>query len=214
MLREQHTAHKARTMSVRLTPPDLDVTKRTVSIDGVCGGNEETSCLDSEFGDCCSSDGWCGSNSTYCALGCQGDFGICYTPISTTPISTAPLLPTLLAITTAAGKGFTSPKASNLTKNAIVAIIISTVLVAGLLAGLLIWLIRRSSGFQKHKAMQRLDENNPSNELGCRRWNTTEIEDAELRAQAAGTNEVDVKKKTQNLGDRIDAGYDGAFRGT
>ena len=44
-----------------------------VSEDGSCG--EDTTCEGSEFGDCCSQYGWCGSSVDYCGEGCQPDFG-------------------------------------------------------------------------------------------------------------------------------------------
>ncbi|KAL4781124.1 hypothetical protein BJX76DRAFT_350402 [Aspergillus varians] len=49
------------------------------STDGNCGSNSETNatCLGSTFGDCCSSKGYCGHTSAYCAEGCQLGFGDC-----------------------------------------------------------------------------------------------------------------------------------------
>lgn len=49
------------------------------STDGNCGSNSDTSatCLGSTYGDCCSSKGYCGETSAYCAEGCQLDFGEC-----------------------------------------------------------------------------------------------------------------------------------------
>ncbi|KAL4913896.1 hypothetical protein BDW62DRAFT_156668 [Aspergillus aurantiobrunneus] len=49
------------------------------SIDGNCGANSETNatCLDSTFGNCCSSKGFCGETSAYCSEGCQLEFGEC-----------------------------------------------------------------------------------------------------------------------------------------
>ncbi|KAM7195911.1 hypothetical protein V8F20_007276 [Naviculisporaceae sp. PSN 640] len=49
-----------------------------VSTDGQCGatGNMKT-CLTSEFGDCCSSSGFCGATTAHCGAGCQAPFGNC-----------------------------------------------------------------------------------------------------------------------------------------
>ncbi|KAJ3458024.1 hypothetical protein MRS44_012133 [Fusarium solani] len=49
------------------------------SRDGNCGSNSETNatCLTSTFGNCCSSKGFCGKTSAYCAEGCQDAFGTC-----------------------------------------------------------------------------------------------------------------------------------------
>ena len=46
-----------------------------VSVDGSCG--EGVTCLSSEFGDCCSQYGWCGSADGHCGEGCQAAFGTC-----------------------------------------------------------------------------------------------------------------------------------------
>ncbi|KAL2835673.1 hypothetical protein BJY01DRAFT_223313 [Aspergillus pseudoustus] len=49
------------------------------SIDGNCGSNSDSSatCLGSEFGNCCSVKGYCGSTDLYCGEGCQLEFGTC-----------------------------------------------------------------------------------------------------------------------------------------
>ncbi|KAL4981239.1 hypothetical protein BDW66DRAFT_156304 [Aspergillus desertorum] len=49
------------------------------STDGNCGANSETNatCLNSSFGNCCSSKGYCGSTTAYCGEGCQLEFGTC-----------------------------------------------------------------------------------------------------------------------------------------
>ncbi|KAL8372365.1 hypothetical protein RB595_001930 [Gaeumannomyces hyphopodioides] len=46
-----------------------------VSDDGTCGNG--VTCMGSEFGNCCSSSGWCGSTQDYCGEGCQTSFGQC-----------------------------------------------------------------------------------------------------------------------------------------
>ncbi|KAL6246524.1 hypothetical protein RBB50_006761 [Rhinocladiella similis] len=50
-----------------------------ISVDGRCGSSDPSDqiCLGSEFGNCCSQNGFCGGNSTYCGTGCQEDFGTC-----------------------------------------------------------------------------------------------------------------------------------------
>ncbi|KAF5557752.1 muramidase [Fusarium napiforme] len=45
-----------------------------VSTDGTCGGTKGKTCLNSAFGDCCSSSGYCGDSSPYCGGGCQSKF--------------------------------------------------------------------------------------------------------------------------------------------
>ncbi|KEF52080.1 uncharacterized protein A1O9_11706 [Exophiala aquamarina CBS 119918] len=57
----------------------------SISPDGRCGQeNNAQICLGSTFGSCCSEQGWCGNNSTYCGTGCQSDFGECNAVGSTT----------------------------------------------------------------------------------------------------------------------------------
>lgn len=48
-----------------------------ISEDGNCGGTTSQTCLNSVFGDCCSSKGFCGGDSAYCGAGCQSAFGSC-----------------------------------------------------------------------------------------------------------------------------------------
>ncbi|RBQ71978.1 hypothetical protein FVER14953_01584 [Fusarium verticillioides] len=48
-----------------------------VSTDGTCGGTKGKTCLNSAFGECCSSSGYCGDSSPYCGGGCQSKFGKC-----------------------------------------------------------------------------------------------------------------------------------------
>ncbi|RAL14996.1 uncharacterized protein BO97DRAFT_476379 [Aspergillus homomorphus CBS 101889] len=49
------------------------------STDGNCGANSETNatCLNSNYGNCCSAKGYCGSTSAYCGDGCNAHFGTC-----------------------------------------------------------------------------------------------------------------------------------------
>ncbi|KAK8123514.1 chitin deacetylase [Apiospora kogelbergensis] len=60
------------TTTAPASPPAPTQTLK-VSPDGSCGG--DTTCLGSEFGNCCSSHGWCGSTADYCGEGCQPNFG-------------------------------------------------------------------------------------------------------------------------------------------
>jgi hypothetical protein len=60
----------------------------SISTDGSCGGSTGSICLGSTFGDCCSEKGYCGGNSSYCAIGCQSDFGHCGSTNQTAQIST------------------------------------------------------------------------------------------------------------------------------
>ncbi|RYP49182.1 hypothetical protein DL768_005060 [Monosporascus sp. mg162] len=46
-----------------------------VSEDGTCGGADGVTCVGSEFGNCCSQYGWCGSSADHCGTGCQPEFG-------------------------------------------------------------------------------------------------------------------------------------------
>ncbi|RYP80080.1 hypothetical protein DL769_002654 [Monosporascus sp. CRB-8-3] len=46
-----------------------------VSEDGSCGGADGVTCVGSEFGNCCSQYGWCGSSADHCGTGCQPEFG-------------------------------------------------------------------------------------------------------------------------------------------
>ncbi|RAH73976.1 uncharacterized protein BO66DRAFT_468378 [Aspergillus aculeatinus CBS 121060] len=52
---------------------------QTISTTGSCGEtvSSNTTCLGSEYGDCCSRLGYCGRNSSYCGVGCQSLFGSC-----------------------------------------------------------------------------------------------------------------------------------------
>jgi hypothetical protein len=56
-----------------------------VSQDGTCGSNSAVlaTCEGSGFGDCCSSSGFCGSDSDYCLVtNCDSQFGACWPPVS------------------------------------------------------------------------------------------------------------------------------------
>ncbi|PSN70572.1 hypothetical protein BS50DRAFT_597876 [Corynespora cassiicola Philippines] len=49
----------------------------TISTDGTCGGTKFLPCKGSEFCDCCSASGYCGSTTGHCEAGCQSMFGKC-----------------------------------------------------------------------------------------------------------------------------------------
>jgi hypothetical protein len=53
------------------------VTPTAVSTNGNCGGNTGFTCGGSEFGNCCSQAGWCGTTTDHCGTGCQNVFGVC-----------------------------------------------------------------------------------------------------------------------------------------
>ncbi|KAI9369826.1 hypothetical protein BJX61DRAFT_545212 [Aspergillus egyptiacus] len=56
-----------------------DASVQTISTTGSCGATltSNITCLDSTYGDCCSRNGYCGGNSSYCGTGCQAEFGRC-----------------------------------------------------------------------------------------------------------------------------------------
>ncbi|KAJ3547832.1 hypothetical protein NM208_g1312 [Fusarium decemcellulare] len=53
-----------------------------ISTDGSCGPKNGKTCKGSTFGDCCSSNGYCGKSTDHCRTGCQLNYGLC-TGIST-----------------------------------------------------------------------------------------------------------------------------------
>ncbi|CAI6235830.1 unnamed protein product [Periconia digitata] len=71
----------------------------TVSPDGSCGGTTQYTCLNSEFGNCCSQYGWCGDSSGHCDTGCNPAFGSCTNSQPPTPTtqSSSPPKPTATA---------------------------------------------------------------------------------------------------------------------
>ncbi|KAJ2905196.1 hypothetical protein MKZ38_006102 [Zalerion maritima] len=72
--------------------PDDDL---SVSTDGTCGSG--ITCLGSEFGDCCSQNGWCGSTEDYCSTGCQSDYGDCDATATATATASSTADPTSTA---------------------------------------------------------------------------------------------------------------------
>lgn len=49
----------------------------SLSPDGTCGSLTSYTCLNSGYGDCCSSSGWCGSSDAHCGGLCQSLYGTC-----------------------------------------------------------------------------------------------------------------------------------------
>jgi hypothetical protein len=60
-----------------LAPTVLSASNLTTSTTGSCGS--DLTCIGSQWGNCCSSNSFCGGNATYCGAGCQSDFGACFT---------------------------------------------------------------------------------------------------------------------------------------
>jgi hypothetical protein len=57
-----------------------------VSQNAQCGPAAGTTCQDSQFGDCCSQNGWCGSLPPYCGAGCLAGYGSCGPNATKTPV--------------------------------------------------------------------------------------------------------------------------------
>ncbi|KAL2807893.1 hypothetical protein BJX63DRAFT_55976 [Aspergillus granulosus] len=71
-----------------------DASVQTISTTGSCGSTltSNVTCQGSTYGDCCSRNGFCGGDNTYCGAGCQPEFGNCYTlsePSTSTTSSTS-----------------------------------------------------------------------------------------------------------------------------
>ncbi|WYZ39713.1 hypothetical protein EsH8_IV_000054 [Colletotrichum jinshuiense] len=64
------------------TLPSAPASTLKVSPDQTCGGTGGYTCLNSNFGNCCSYYGFCGSSLTYCGTGCQSGFGSCSPQVS------------------------------------------------------------------------------------------------------------------------------------
>jgi hypothetical protein len=59
-----------------------------VSKSARCGPSFGLTCKGSAFGNCCSSQNYCGSTSTYCGIGCQAGYGTCSSTPSSIKVST------------------------------------------------------------------------------------------------------------------------------
>ncbi|KAF1974968.1 glycoside hydrolase/deacetylase [Bimuria novae-zelandiae CBS 107.79] len=62
-------------------------TPTAVSTDGTCGRNTGFMCNGSEFGNCCSQAGWCGTSTDHCGTSCQSVFGTCGSSLSVSSVS-------------------------------------------------------------------------------------------------------------------------------
>ncbi|ERF69025.1 hypothetical protein EPUS_06712 [Endocarpon pusillum Z07020] len=98
-----HSETVAPRKATEVANPRIVLLDVRISTDGSCGGETGSTCLGSEFGDCCSAKGWCGGNSSYCDIGCQGRFGKC----SPAPASTNSA--TSISETAAAATAASSP---------------------------------------------------------------------------------------------------------
>lgn len=76
---------------------------QTISTTGSCGATATSNltCLGSTYGNCCSSLGYCGGNSSYCGDGCQSGLGSCVgLPVSVLSSITSPTSSTSLISST------------------------------------------------------------------------------------------------------------------
>ncbi|KAL5333693.1 hypothetical protein BJX70DRAFT_380201 [Aspergillus crustosus] len=75
-----------------------NASEQTVSTTGSCGSTltSNITCLGSTWGDCCSGQGYCGGNASYCTTGCQSEYGNCGldSTASPSPSPTVSLTPT------------------------------------------------------------------------------------------------------------------------
>lgn len=87
------------------TIPSSTPTKK-VSTDATCGSNNGgATCLGSQFGNCCSGSGWCGSTTDYCGSTCQSGYGYCDTNNPSGTSSTKPSGTTSASATPTASGG-------------------------------------------------------------------------------------------------------------
>ncbi|KAF2738185.1 glycoside hydrolase/deacetylase [Polyplosphaeria fusca] len=100
-----------------------------VTTDATCGGTNGYTCLGSQWGDCCSTAGWCGSTDAYCGTGCNPAFGTCGTtgnaasssapassstpaPSSVKPVSSSVAASSVKPASTSAAPPASTPKVS------------------------------------------------------------------------------------------------------
>ncbi|KAK4147058.1 uncharacterized protein C8A04DRAFT_34602 [Dichotomopilus funicola] len=100
------------------TTISLEPTGTGTSTDGSCGRG--VSCLGTEWGDCCSVFGWCGSSDDYCSPDkCQPDWGTCSggsaSSVTTTPAPTtsSTTKPPASSTTTSSSSTTSKPPASS-----------------------------------------------------------------------------------------------------
>ncbi|KAL4876415.1 hypothetical protein BJY04DRAFT_223049 [Aspergillus karnatakaensis] len=127
-----------------------DASKQTISKTGSCGATltSNVTCAGSTYGDCCSANGFCGEDSTYCGTGCQSEFGICglnsITSISSststsTSSSTSTSDPSASA--TIAPSQISDSSNDGLSKGAIAGISVGASVAGCALIALLVWLL-------------------------------------------------------------------------
>jgi len=177
---------------------------QTVSTSGSCGitGDTNTTCLTSTFGNCCSSHGFCGGDSNYCGAGCQDEFGTCDAVSSSS--STAHL-----SSRAKAGIGAT----------------IGSIALAVLILVFAYYFRRRrlyrrdrfsligqpGSGQAGAPTNSSLSQPNIVQEMYSKP-NLVELGKPEPQELAAEKVDMKVKTKTEDVDDRVAAGYDDAYR--
>ncbi|KAL3449899.1 hypothetical protein BJX65DRAFT_272142 [Aspergillus insuetus] len=152
-----------------------DASVQTISRTGSCGATltSNVTCQGSTYGDCCSTNGFCGGDKTYCGSGCQSMFGNCYdlddesesstsTSISSTTSSSATSStstdtdPTATGESSGANSGnntISSGGSDGLSKGAIAGISVGAAVGGCAIIALLVWFIffRRRRSAQGHE---------------------------------------------------------------
>ncbi|KAF5980438.1 agglutinin isolectin 1 precursor [Fusarium coicis] len=180
-----------------------------ISIDGNCGSNSDTNatCLDSEFGDCCSAKGYCGKTSAYCSTGCQSDFGSCdSTSDSTTSSASESASSSTSSSESSLSNPSTTPSTAGLSTGAKAGIAVGSV-IGGLGAlGLVGFLVLRG---KKRKSSQQLEDSDAGKPTEETRYELHDERTHEMHAQSL----VELPADYGRVDDRAAAGYDGAYRG-
>lgn len=170
------------------------------------------SCLNSDYGDCCSDRGFCGSNETYCADGCNVLFGRCGNSTSST----------VLASATARADDHTTTLASHrpLSTGAIVGIVLGGIIfwsLIGLIAEFLhrrykqAKLVKGNTDENKHQTSV-IPTSNKTHSNSGDHANITQT--AALSAESLHSAPSRVRSVNHQLvDDRAAAGYEGAYRG-
>jgi uncharacterized membrane protein YraQ (UPF0718 family) len=176
----------------------------------VCGTVNGTtiSCLNSTFGDCCSTKGFCGSSGVYCADGCQEQFGKCDINSSSTLIN--------LATAGAVNNPSAHSDHRTLSTGAIVGIVIGAIVFWSLIGLIVEYLYRR------HKRAKANKENKSNNSYQTAHIPTSKNTDqtpaitqiAEVSAESFNSVPYRTIAIDHRLvDDRAAAGYEGAYRG-
>ncbi|KAH7233139.1 hypothetical protein BKA59DRAFT_407440 [Fusarium tricinctum] len=76
--------NKAGNCNAAAPAPEAPPGPGSVSPDGSCGGTNKFVCGGSTFGDCCSTQGWCGKTPAHCGNLCDPAFGTCGPPSNVT----------------------------------------------------------------------------------------------------------------------------------